>query len=159
MSTASVTRRELALELWRALLWRPYIWGGNDPVGGYDCSGLAIEGLKSVGVLPRDGDWSADALAHEVFPAGRFPRLPASMLAPGCLVFWGTPARLTHVEIVLARADGVLVTIGASGGGSSTTSPAAAMEQDAYVKVRPLRPGWLEALDPFDPLPSGGSPV
>ncbi|MFC1535727.1 NlpC/P60 family protein, partial [Candidatus Neomarinimicrobiota bacterium] len=34
----------------------PYLWGGDDAVAGYDCSGLVIEILKSVGLLQRSGD-------------------------------------------------------------------------------------------------------
>jgi len=155
--TPSFLRRELALDIWKALLWKPYLWGGNDPMSGFDCSGLVIEGLKSVGLLPREGDWSAHALARERFPAPRYPRLADSMLQPGCLVFWGSAERLTHVEIVFARAEGVLVTIGASGGGSKTTDLDAAKAQDAYVKLRPLRSGWQEALDPFQPAQGGAT--
>jgi len=28
-----------------------YLWGGDDPLAGFDCSGFVIEILKSVGIL------------------------------------------------------------------------------------------------------------
>lgn len=101
-------------------------------MGGFDCSGLVIEILKSVGLLPRDGDWTADQLYQ------RFKKQQVSMdtqVCEGCLVFWGDEERMTHVEYAL-DAD---LTIGASGGGSATSTLAVAMRQNAYIKVRPWR--------------------
>ena len=48
-------KRELFVDvLWNYLgTW--YSWGGDDPEG-FDCSGLVVEGLKSVGMIPRGGD-------------------------------------------------------------------------------------------------------
>ena len=40
----------------------PYIWGGDDTIKGFDCSGFVIELFKSVGILPRKGDWTAETL-------------------------------------------------------------------------------------------------
>ena len=56
------TQRELAIKVaWR--MWGgPYLWGGDDPMEGFDCSGLCVEILKSVGILPRNGDWNAHGL-------------------------------------------------------------------------------------------------
>ena len=45
--------------------------------------------------------------------------------------------------------DNIVYTIGASGGGSDTTSVAVAMARNAYVKIRPARNGWT-SLDPFE---------
>jgi len=33
---------------------------------GFDCSGLVIEGLRSAGLLPRTGDWTARHAVAEV---------------------------------------------------------------------------------------------
>ena len=38
-----------------SLLHKPYIWGGDNPAKGVDCSGLVIEILKSMGKLPARG--------------------------------------------------------------------------------------------------------
>jgi len=58
-----------------------YKWGGDDP-SGFDCSGLVIEVLKSVGVLPRVGDWTADDLYR------RFEEHKVKTPEAGCLAFW-----------------------------------------------------------------------
>ena len=146
-----MTQRDVALWLAERLLGTPYRWGGDDPVAGLDCSGLVVEILKSVGLLPRDGDWSAAQLAeHFTRPGAPHPVYrPLSAIPAGALVFWGAP-KITHVELawrVLER--GPTLTIGASGGGSATVDLAAAERQNAYVKVRPVRLGWVLAVDPF----------
>jgi len=120
----------------------PYRWGGDDPMEGFDCSGMCIEILKSVGILPRSGDWTAQMLYSKFEYAARFPpRL-------GCLAFWWNEAqtKIVHVEFCLDDKH----TIGASGGGSGTTSEAAAAAQNAYIKVRPIRTKRLAGYeDPF----------
>jgi len=126
------------------IAWRmwglPYIWGGDDPVSGFDCSGMVIEILKSVGLLPRDGDWSADSL---------YRKYKARLSSPkfGCLVFWGTPDKVTHIEMMMDEYH----TIGASGGGSKNKTLADAIRTNAYVKIRPLasRNTPVAIVDPF----------
>lgn len=129
--------RELCRRIAYEWLGRPYIWGGDDPIAGFDCSGFCIELLKSVGRLPRKGDWRAVQLY------GMFPSVPAPYL--GCLVFWGDP--IHHVEFCL---DGTL-SIGASGGTSQTKTEADAIRMNAYIKIRPMasRPGIFGYVDPF----------
>jgi hypothetical protein len=63
-------------------LGKPYIWGGNGPVG-YDCSGLALASWQhAVGVsFARVADDQYHTAGQPVEPAG---------LAAGDLVFWGT---------------------------------------------------------------------
>lgn len=142
--------RELALDVWRAQLGKPYRWGGDDPLAGFDCSGLVIEGLKAAGILPREGDWSAELLCNSVFKD--YQRLNATQGFPaGALLFWlrGTPARVGHVEIVWAVIGGKVFTIGASGGGSADVDVAHAVADNAYVKIRPAVAGWYACLDPF----------
>lgn len=123
-------------------LSRPYIWGGDTPLEGFDCSGFCIEILKSVGILPRQGDWTARGLyAHFQDCVTVSPQL-------GCLVFWANSAgKIIHVEFCLTSA----LSIGASGGGSQTVDEESAIRHDAYIKIRPFgtRPGIVGFVDPF----------
>jgi len=137
--------RDIAFMVWMEMLGRPYIWGGDDPAG-VDCSGLVILGLQAAGVLPRKGDWSAGSLStiRPGIPLSHPPQV-------GYLLFWnrGNPPAIGHVEIVLATPGVKVITIGASGGGSATTSAAVAYAQNAFVKVHEAEPGWVRMIDPF----------
>ncbi len=131
---------DVAVKVAWSFLGKPYIWGGDDPVAGFDCSGFVIEILRSVGLLPRDGDWSAATLATK-FTATTEPKA-------GCLVFWQNAAgHIVHVEFCVTDE----LSIGAAGGGSATVSNFDAIKQNAYVKVRPFkgRPGIALYADPF----------
>lgn len=133
-------KRELALEyLWK-FIGLPYVWGGNNPLSGFDCSGLIIEVLQGVGVLKHKSDYSAAALS-ELFH-GSSIKAPI----PGALAFWGNP--VSHVEMIY-RLTPEPLTIGASGGNSSTQDLTDAIHQQAYVKLRPLRAGYVKLVDPF----------
>ena len=141
-----MTSRNLALEiLWRA--WgRPYIWGGDDP-SGFDCSGLAVEVLQSVGALPA-GDWTAEGLRARFATRGA-GCLEASELEPADLVFWlRNNGRAVHVEMIL---DPTRFAMGAAGGGPTTRTADDAWRRNAFVRVRPWadRPGPRVFLDPF----------
>lgn len=139
--------RSLALMLWERELGTPYRWGGDDPVEGFDCSGLVIEGLQAVGILKDPGDWTADALAQRFADRRVYPD---QELQPGCLLFWANSlGRITHVEIVWHVVGERVLCIGARGGGSRTETRQDAADQNAYVKVRPARANWARAVDPF----------
>ena len=88
-----------------------------------------IEILKSVGKLPRKGDWTAAALHH------KFPIKPANGKA-GDLVFWASVrgGRIIHVEIMINEE----LSIGASGGGSKTKTQQDAIKHNAFIKIRPI---------------------
>jgi hypothetical protein len=142
MPLNSLVKSELdaAFVAWESFLGEPYRWGGDDPMAGVDCSGLALEGLKACGKFDREGDARALDLAR------KWPAVTA--LLPGCLVFYGSP--IYHVEIVWAiLASGQVLTLAASGGGSQTISLEEAIKHNAFVKIRPMRPGYVRAVDPF----------
>ena len=123
------------LEVAWSLHGTPYIWGGDDP-SGLDCSGLVIEILKSDGTLPRTGDWTANDLWIKYRAVRSGPAL-------GCLAFWFRGGRATHIEYCIDSKH----SIGASGGGPRTLTAQDAAAQNAYVKVRPIRPGAV-IVDP-----------
>jgi len=120
----------------------PYRWGGNDPILGFDCSGLIVEVLQGVGLLPHGSDMSANGLYI------RYQNKVVANGYAGCLCLWFNPAGLaTHVEIMIDDYH----TLGASGGGSATTSTEAAAAQNAFIKMRPLgyRGSNFKIIDPF----------
>jgi cell wall-associated NlpC family hydrolase len=117
-----------------------YTWGGDDP-GSFDCSGFVIECLKSVGILPRKGDWTADGLSKKF--------VGVADQKPGDLVMWANSGgrRYIHVEICIGNG----LAIGASGGGSKTRTIKDAMKHNAFIKVRPInsRLGLTGYFNPY----------
>ena len=79
---APVTAGDRAVLFAFAQLGKPYIWGGNGPVG-YDCSGLALASWESA-----DGIGFARVSDDQYETAGQPVAL--SSLSAGDLVFWGT---------------------------------------------------------------------
>jgi len=138
-------KRDLAIFIAFRYLGLPYIWGGDDPVKGFDCSGLVVELLKSVGVLPRDGDLSSRGLFR------KFEENERTHPEAGFLVFYSSPSkpeRINHVEFCI---DSELA-IGASGGGSKTKTLEDAARMNAYTKIRPIRRDRpiVGYVDPFE---------
>lgn len=93
----------------------PYVWGGTSP-SGFDCSGLVQYVYAQVGIsLPR--------VASAQYGAGQ--DIGYSELAPGDLVFYGSPAYHVAIyigggQIIHAPFEGEVVQIAPiSGGGSS----------------------------------------
>lgn len=111
-----------------SFLGLPYRWGGDDPVLGFDCSGLVQELLASVGMDPP-GDQTAEALREYFSVHGK-----ASAPAMGALLFFGKPGAATHIAMAI---DGWRM-IEAGGGGSKTNTEADAARQNAYVRIRPI---------------------
>jgi len=140
-----MTRREIALKIAWHYLGTPYIWGGDDPEG-FDCSGFVVEVLKSVGELPRKGDWTADSLFYRLRFSGC---VGEGGPGEGRLVFFYNRAKdkFEHVEICVDYG----LSIGASGGGSSCVDTKTAMLWNAFIKVRPFTTDKREKvyIDPF----------
>lgn len=149
-------RRQIATDVAMGFRNLPYLWGGDDPVAGFDCSGLCIEVLKSVGLLPGGGDWTA-AMLWEHFANHHNCAVLRSQITEGCLVFWHSRTDKRHI-VHVEYAINTELCIGASGGGSKTKDRQDAIKQNAYIKVRPWvnRAGIYGVVDPFKLKYGGG---
>ena len=84
----------IAVDWALAQVGTPYVWGGETPGVGFDCSGLVQAAYKVAGInLPR--------VAQNQFDAG--PQLAAGTpIQPGDLVFFGSSsADVSHVGLVV----------------------------------------------------------
>lgn len=77
-----------------------YLWGGT--LGpSYDCSGLIQASFAAVGIwLPRDA-YQQEEFTTPILNPGFTPADLVPDLAPGDLVFFGTPSKATHVGLYL----------------------------------------------------------
>lgn len=95
-TVATGTAGGAAVDWALAQVGTPYIWGGETPGVGFDCSGLVQAAYKAAGItLPR--------VAQDQYDAG--PSLPPdSPLEPGDLVFFGgSTSDVTHVGIYVGN--------------------------------------------------------
>jgi cell wall-associated NlpC family hydrolase len=107
----------------------PYVWGGNNPLTGFDCSGFVQEVLSSGGIDPK-GDQTAMDLYRRLSRLGW-----RSGLKEGSILFFGqTRNCITHTEIALNST----LMIGASGGDRKTKTKEDAARRNAFVKIRPI---------------------
>lgn len=108
----------------------PYIWGGDDAIAGFDCSGLVQELLLAAGPLRKGTDYNAQGL-WDLFDTGAIV-LPKF----GALAFYGENAhKITHVGFCLNDQ----LKIEAGGGGHTTLTRDDAIAQNACVRIRPIK--------------------
>ncbi len=134
-----MTKRIATKVAWK-FLGTLYRWGGDDP-SSFDCSGFVIEILKSCGRLPRKGDWTAHGLYE------KFKTVPSAKEGTLACYYNREETRIIHIEYCIDSST----TIGASGGGSRTKTSTDAVNQNAYVKTRPINRarGRVVFVDPF----------
>lgn len=112
-----------------AFLGVRYRWGGETPMGGFDCSGLVQEILASVGYV-FDRDHNSQMMFNHFVEHG-FVSQPIK----GALTFYGkSPSRISHVGIMANHYQ----MIEAAGGGSRTHTVDDAIAAKAYVRLRPF---------------------
>ena len=105
-TVATGTAGGIAVDWALAQVGTPYVWGGETPGVGFDCSGLVQAAYEAAGVsLPR--------VAQDQFDAG--PQLPpGAPLEPGDLVFFGGgPGDVEHVGLYVGVQDGQAVMVDA----------------------------------------------
>lgn len=145
-----MTQRELAVWVAKSFHGRWYLWGGDDPAG-FDCSGLVLEALQSVGAFPRKEDATADRLMRTLLAKGGALRPTDGDHRPGDVCFFvNTSGLASHVVMLV---DPPQFYIGAEGGGPGTTTVEEARRRNAFIKIRPLasrgRPETRIVCNPF----------
>lgn len=110
---------------------KPYISGGDDPVGGYDCSGLACEFLRAASMVRFDYRTNAQGLFEKFMKEGM-----TGVYGRFALSFYGeSPLAIVHVGICLD--DKLMVEAG--GGDHTTTTVAEDIRRNAFVRVRAIK--------------------
>ncbi len=127
-TVAAGTAPGIAVDWALAQVGTPYIWGGETPGVGFDCSGLVQAAYKVAGItLPRVAQDQYDATAKLE---------PSDPLEPGDLVFFGgSPSDVTHVGIYIG--NGQMVDAPHTGADvrveSIPTAPGASWGSDIYI--------------------------
>jgi cell wall-associated NlpC family hydrolase len=103
-STEIQTQLTQVIAFTQAAMHQPnhYLWGGT--VGPhYDCSGLMQHAFSSCGIwLPRDA-YQQEAFVQPLLNPGDQPEALTALMEPGDLIFFGTPAKATHVALYLGN--------------------------------------------------------
>jgi len=130
MTSSRDQKIELVKQTAMKCLNDPYIWGGNHPLTGMDCSGFVQWCLASVGLDPK-GDQTAQRLYNWFIKNGLL-----GVGGPGALVFYGKGlSDITHCSIMLTDSH----IIEAGGGNAKCTSREQAAKYGAMIRIRPLK--------------------
>jgi cell wall-associated NlpC family hydrolase len=113
-----------------SFLGKPYLWGGDDPILGMDCSGFVLECLKSVGVVPNKFDTTSQGLHDYLLANGGIKVVQAY---EGDIVFFGNP-KINHVALAISKD----LMFEAGGGDSTVVDSKSAAAKNAFIRMRPI---------------------
>ena len=110
-------------------LYLPYIWGGQDPEKGFDCSGFFVYLFWEFGIIPQGKDlWSQAMYKY-------FMDKETLDIRKGNLLFYGSNKwEIVHVMMALNKR----CCIGAVRGNRWIDTPEKAEQRSARVDVRPI---------------------
>ena len=124
----SLTEEKIWWTWFGAMLGKPYIWGGDDPMRGYDCSGLAQDGF-SMFAMDDPQDSTADKMWNQ-WDQGYMESRRVAAAHLGDIIFFGKPERASHVAIAVDHRT----MFHAGGGRQSTINREKAIAQNAFMK-------------------------
>jgi cell wall-associated NlpC family hydrolase len=115
----------------------PYIWAGNHPLVGFDCSGLVCEVLKSNGLLHHRSDLTAQGI-YNYLNFNKWKSVDELNSEPqeGDIIFYGERVdKIRHCSVAL---DSKLM-IEAGGGDMTTKTLEDAKIKGACVRIRSIK--------------------
>lgn len=110
----------------------PYIYGGNNPLQGLDCSGLVLELLTAAG-LWHAGDASAQGVYNALRARGLRGLAEGAAPQLGAVIFFGmNRTAISHIAFCISDTH----MLEAGGGDHTTKTPADAAARGAFVRIR-----------------------
>jgi cell wall-associated NlpC family hydrolase len=130
---------ELMLSYAALFVCKPYIWGGDDPIIGFDCSGFVQECYSAIGLDPV-GDQTAQGL-YDYYSNNNW----IEKKQRGSILFFGkSRSKITHTAIAIDE-DFMFE---AGGGNSTTINLVEAAKKNAFIRLRPIRKDLVAYLYP-----------
>lgn len=127
---------DLALKVAWAMYGTPYKWGGDDPVGGADCSGYISEILRSVGEIgPKER-----VTTHTIWQRWGVEdnrAIAETGIEAGDIILYSKDKSVAGINhVVIAVSPNFILEAG--GGWQDTDTLAEAAAANAFVRMRPL---------------------
>lgn len=109
-----------------------YRWGGDNPLEGFDCSGLVLEALRSEGHVSED---MTGLDLYKYLKGKNWYNLPREKIFEGEVIFFGKSLdKISHVALALNNQQ----MIEAGGGDATTVTNEEAIRKNAFVRIRPI---------------------
>jgi cell wall-associated NlpC family hydrolase len=122
----------IAIAYAQSLVGVPYIFKGDNPLTGFDCSGFVSEILRMSGELA----WNERLSAQMLYDKYSKSNDGSGYFAAGYLAFYGTSVLdIDHVAFMISPH----LVIEAGGGDHTTLTKDDAAKRDAFVRIRPVK--------------------